>query len=94
MGPLGADFNIDLTDDNALQLPAAHAGLLALPEPPSSIKDKVPTLTLCWSSLRRIVGLDAAGSDGLGLAHDRVQPASLLICLRPIFHLSLTLRFP
>ena len=47
MGPLGADFNIDLTDDNALQLPAAHAGLLALPEPPSSIKDKVSTLTLC-----------------------------------------------
>ena len=42
MGPLGAEFNIDLTDDNALQLPTAHAGLLALPEPPSSIKDKVP----------------------------------------------------
>ena len=41
MGPLSADFTIDLTNDNALQLPTAHAGLAALPEPPASIKDKV-----------------------------------------------------
>ena len=44
MGPLGADFNIDLTNDNALQLPSAHAGSLALPERPSSIKDQVLSL--------------------------------------------------
>ena len=41
MGPLSpADFSIDLLNDNALQLPAAHAGSLALPELPPLIKDK------------------------------------------------------
>ena len=77
MGPLGADFPIDLTDDNALQLPTAHAGLLALPEPPSSIKDKVSALSLCWLSPCRMVGLVATGKDGLGFARGDVQPTWL-----------------
>ena len=40
MGPLSPDFSIDFLNDDALQLPTAHAGSLALPELPPLIKDK------------------------------------------------------